>query len=72
MIRTSPSTLARMIARNCRLNMGMSCRHIRIERSPRNGLRSGLTLRDWVYLSAPRSSVRIVSGLPTRRRIASA
>ena len=64
MIRTSPSTLARMIARSCRLNIGMSCRHMRIERSPRNGLRSGLAALACVYLSAPRSSVRMTSGLP--------
>ena len=71
MIRTSPSTLARMIARSCRLNIGMSCRHIRMLRSPRNGLRSGfcgLGLRVLVGPEVERADDQRLAVEPAQRR----
>ena len=46
----------------CVLNIGIFCRHRRMLRQPRNGLRSGMRDLACVYLSAPRSSVRMMTG----------
>ena len=64
MMRTSPKALALKIARICVLNKVKLRRHSRTLLSPRNGFRSReLASVAAANLSAPRSSVRITTGL---------
>ena len=67
MIFIRPNAEALRIALNCVLNIGRFWRQYRMLRQPRNGFRSGSSDCSWVYLSAPRSSVRMVSVRPRGR-----